>query len=87
MSLFCRIGFHKWEKEPSHKELLRSTGMHFAFTSEAKQLGTKKCLREGCREVKQVYRFGFLSIGGGSASKWKNASPEIQKEISSLPVL
>lgn len=87
MSILCEIGLHKWEEEPSTKELLRSTGRHFAFSSEAKQIGAKKCLRKGCEAIKPVYRTGWLSVGGGNPSKWKKASPKTQKEISSLPVL
>lgn len=87
MKLLCLTGLHEWGKEPVKQDFLRSTGRHFAFASEAKQLGTFCCHRKGCDAMKPVYRTGWLSLGGGKSSKWKKASITKQEEINSLPVL
>ena len=83
----CALGFHRWEKEPSTRELIRSTGFNVAFFSEGVQLGTRKCLRPGCRATQSVYRTGFVGIGKGTATKWKKASESKRQQIAALPAL
>ncbi len=82
----CRIGLHRFEADPSHKELLKETGVHVAFWSEAMQKGTKRCTCEGCDATLKVYRRGLCGIGG-NAGPWKRLSTEREAAIDALPTL
>lgn len=84
--LLCRFGFHSWEKEPSKKELIRSTGIDFVFWSSGIQKGVRACTRQGCRAEQKVVREGWLGCGGTS-EKWKRLSKRTERYIDSLPVL
>jgi len=84
--LFCRMGWHKWEKDPSHKELIKKTGSHFVFFSEGVQKGIRKCLRKGCVATQKVSRTGWVG-NGGQSTRWKKLSPRKEKSIDSLPVM
>jgi len=86
-NLLCAIGLHRWEKEPSTLESIRSTGFDIVFFSEGMQLGSRKCLRTGCCAIQTVYRTGFVGIGKGTSTKWKKASENMRRRISALPIL
>lgn len=84
----CKVGYHKPNQDvPKEKrELIKETGVHFAFSSEGIQKGTSSCIR--CGEELKVYRTGILSgFGPSSAGKWKVLDLETEKYIDSLRVL
>lgn len=84
--LFCLMGLHRLEEEPSHKELVKETGVHFAFWSEGVQKGVKKCLRPGCDKKVKVWRSGWVG-SGGTGTRWKRLSKRQEKYIDSLPTM
>jgi hypothetical protein len=86
MSILCRLGIHAWEKEPSHKEFFRSTGIHFFFFSTGVQKAVRKCTRHGCCATQKVTRSGIVGAGG-HGSGWKKLSKSKEAHIDSLPVL
>lgn len=75
----CSVGLHKFEKEPSLKEPIKMTGVHFAFWSEAVQKGVKKCLRDGCEATKKVWRLGIYGPGG-MASEWETLDEKKERK-------
>ena len=82
----CRLGIHLFEKEPSQKELIKSTGLHVLFFSEGMQKGTRVCTRVGCGATQKVWRCGWVGVGG-QGTPWKELTPEHEAYIDSLPVL
>ncbi len=83
MHILCYLGRHKPEEEPFHKEIIRGTGMHFAFSSEGYQRGTARCMR--CGVEVRVYRSGWIGLGGGTSTPWKPLDATTDAYISSLP--
>lgn len=58
--LFCALGFHKWEKDPSEKTNPRYEEVPLlAFISYTSQNGIKNCERNGCQEQLFVKRGGI----------------------------
>ena len=55
--ILCKMGFHRWEKEPAREnlELLRSTGKDFLFFTTAVQIGKVKCTRHDCDAERLLY--------------------------------
>ena len=86
MSILCKFGIHDWEKEPSHKELIKETGLHLVFFSEGIQKGVRKCTNPSCNATQKVYRTGWIG-NGGEGGKWKKLDSEAEKRIDSLPTL
>lgn len=86
MSILCRWGHHKWEKEPSCREKIRETGRHLLFWSEGVQKAVRRCTRAGCAATQKVTRCGFVGAGG-EAGLWRRLSPEEERHIDSLPVM
>ena len=84
--LFCCLGLHEWEKEPSHKEIIKDTGINFAFSSAGLQKGQKRCLRLGCMTTLNVWREGFLStaIFPSSSGPWRKLGRKKEIEIDRL---
>ena len=80
-SLFCKLGLHPWEKEPS-----RNTGVNVLFATSAIQAATRKCEGGDCHATQDVYREGFCGIGG-QAGPWKKMDEETRQRIARLPVL
>ncbi|HEU5114244.1 MAG TPA: hypothetical protein VFT82_00585 [Candidatus Paceibacterota bacterium] len=84
--ILCLIGLHKWESDPSHKELIKETGIYLVFWSSGVQKGIRKCTRPGCAKTQKVMREGFVGVGG-QAGKWKPLSPSRERHIDRLPVM
>ncbi|MEK7647073.1 MAG: hypothetical protein AAB378_01695 [Patescibacteria group bacterium] len=82
----CSFGLHKFEKEPSVKELIKETGLDFVFWSEGVQKGVKNCRRDGCEVTKKVWRKGMVG-SGGQAGRWKKLDERQELYIDSLPVM
>lgn len=82
MALRCILGFHKWEVV--RKELIKSTGVDFAFWTRGVQKAEKEC--RICRKVKKVYRYGWVG-SGGTCERWHSLTEEQEKYIDSLPLL
>lgn len=83
-ALACKYGWHAWEKDPSQKDIVKGTGVHLAFWSEALQKATRHCTRHGCKCSQKVYRHGLCGPGG-SGSRWKRLRLAKEKQIDSLP--
>ena len=84
--ILCKLGLHRFEREPQSKELIKGTGAHMAFWSEGIQKATKQCTRPECGFVCKIWRKGWLGAGG-KAGRWKKLSENQERYIDSLPVL
>lgn len=82
--LACRLGLHSWEKDPSQKDIVKGTGVHIAFWSEALQKATRCCTRESCQATQKVYRHGMCGVGVKDPD-WKPMSDEQERRIDALP--
>lgn len=82
--ILCFLGIHEWEKDPAKKDIIRGTGVHFAFTSESYQKAERVCTRPGCSAHQKVYRYGWCGLGG-TASGWKKLSLRREEYIDKLP--
>lgn len=83
----CSLGIHKWEKEPSHRELIKSLGINIIFWTLEIQKGVQRCTRAGCNCNRKVYRKGAVGAGGSEIHGWKRLGEKKEKEIDSLPVM
>jgi len=84
-TLFCRLGFHTYEKEPGKLYYLRDTGFNILFMTGAIQVGIKRCLC--CGKEKFVKRHGLCGLGGGDAGKWRKCSATEAEKINSSSIL
>ena len=82
--ILCFLGFHRWEKDPARKDIVRGTGVHFAFWSEGYQKAERACTVPSCMAVQKVYRYGWCGMGGES-SNWRRLRPKLEKQIDELP--
>ncbi len=82
--ILCSLGLHRLEKEPSQKEIVKGTGVHFFFFSEGIQKGIKKCTRKECQVQVKVYREGLVGTDCPNPT-WQRLDPEKEAFIDSLP--
>jgi hypothetical protein len=82
MRLRCHLGWHRWEKEPSHKEMLRRSGPDILFWTFCVQVGIRQCL--DCDRERKVIREGMAGMGG-HAGKWKRCSDRRYAEVIKRP--
>jgi len=84
-NLFCKLGWHTWEKEPV-RDYVKHSGIDFLFSSSGVQKAIRRCVC--CGKRKKVYRRGWIGFGGplspAESTGWKTLTPEIEKEIDAL---
>ena len=86
MSWLCRLGWHRWAREPFQKAFIRSTGLHVLFSSSGIQLARRRC--ERCPAEQDVCRTGMVGWGKGTSTKWRPVSARRKAEIENeYPVL
>lgn len=69
-NLFCKLGWHKWEKNPSHKDYIKYT-FSMGLFSWGSQKGTRICERY-CGASQKVKRSGRSGMfGGGASDDWR----------------